>query len=96
MQFTIADGTGSCTFSVFGTLGGLLRVEDIVRISGAYGRLFKNNLSVAMDKHNSRVEKVGEFTMVFKQFPNYSGWNWYEDATPGGGLVSLGDLEYRI
>jgi len=88
-RFVVADETGSATLSIFGTLATLLDEEDIIRITGAYSRLFKNNLSLGLDKHNARIEKVGEFTKVFKRNPNYSAWIWHEDVVHAGQMVQL-------
>ncbi|KAJ6844526.1 SOSS complex subunit B-like protein [Iris pallida] len=76
----VADETASVHFQLWGTECDAFEPGDIVRLTNGIFSYQKNNLVLRAGKRG-RVEKVGEFTMLFVETPNMSEIQWGRDPT---------------
>lgn len=67
----VSDKTGSINMSVWDDLGEVLQCGDIVRLTKGYATLFRGCLTLYSGT-GGKLHKVGEFCMVFAEFPNMS------------------------
>ena len=75
----VADETAAVHFLLWGTECDAFEPGDIVRLtSGIFSYHRGNNLFLRAGKRG-RVEKVGEFTMMFVETPNMSEVRWGPD-----------------
>ncbi len=54
---------------------GTLQAGDIFRLINGSTSLYKEALTLYANR-NSRLERVGDFTMIFAEEPNMSGFRW--------------------
>ncbi|KAG9401830.1 hypothetical protein AC1031_007539 [Aphanomyces cochlioides] len=81
----IADDTAAATLLLKRSLAQYLNCGDIVSIENA-ALIFHNTHLVVSLSPTGRIERVGEFTMVFKENINVSNYVYTKDAS---GLMVL-------
>ena len=52
---------------------------DIIRLVGGYSTLYKNSLVLYSGCMHGRIERIGQYRMIFKEHPNMSGVSWIND-----------------
>ncbi|ETV97020.1 hypothetical protein H310_09855 [Aphanomyces invadans] len=80
----IADDTAAATLLLKRSLAQCLNFGDILSIENA-ALIFHNTHLVVSLSSAGRLERVGEFTMVFKENPNVSNYVYTKD--PSGLMV---------
>ncbi|OQS07514.1 hypothetical protein THRCLA_20144 [Thraustotheca clavata] len=81
----VADETGAATMLVKRSLALCLNCGDILSVENAQ-LVFHNTHLVASLGPNGRLERIGEYVMLFKEAPNVSNYLYTKDAS---GLMVL-------
>jgi hypothetical protein len=86
--FHVADRSGSIVMNVFQHTGEFLNPGDILRISGAYCRIYEETESLQLYAGPfAPIRRVGEDTLVFRVVPNWSHFTWQTDPNDPTSLV---------
>uniref|UniRef100_A0ACD5UMB2 Uncharacterized protein n=1 Tax=Avena sativa TaxID=4498 RepID=A0ACD5UMB2_AVESA len=75
----VADETAAVHFLLWGAECDAFEPGDIVRLTSGIFSYHKGNSLVLRAGKRGRVEKVGEFTMLFVETPNMSEVQWGHD-----------------
>ncbi|XP_065051780.1 SOSS complex subunit B2-like [Rhopilema esculentum] len=70
----VADRTGSINASIWDDFGVHLQAGDIIRFCKGYAQVWKNQLTIYTGR-TGYLEKIGEFCMLFSEYPNMSDIN---------------------
>ncbi len=89
----IADESGAATMLLKRSLVQCLNCGDIVYVESA-ALIFHNTHLVVSLSPNGRIERLGEYTMLFKQAPNVSSYVYTKDAS--GMMVQWMHVFYTI
>lgn len=71
-KFIIADHTGSIILWLWGDMAAYFSPMQIVQLSGAFTRVYRNSLSVYLKKEGGRIVRTGMFRMLFSRSPDMS------------------------
>eukprot|EP00735_Rhodelphis_limneticus_P013785 TRINITY_DN7739_c0_g1::TRINITY_DN7739_c0_g1_i1::g.8350::m.8350 TRINITY_DN7739_c0_g1::TRINITY_DN7739_c0_g1_i1::g.8350 ORF type:complete len:145 (-),score=-8.98,sp/Q66K94/SOSB1_XENTR/44.76/1e-23,tRNA_anti-codon/PF01336.20/0.069,ATP-synt_J/PF04911.7/0.092 TRINITY_DN7739_c0_g1_i1:341-775(-) len=74
----VADHSGCVQMSLWDDLIDQISPSEIFKLMGGRAVLFKNSLMLSMSK-TSVLQRVGEFTLVFKEDVNMSSLQWIQD-----------------
>ncbi|RKP01165.1 hypothetical protein CXG81DRAFT_26133 [Caulochytrium protostelioides] len=83
--FHVADASGSLQMSVWGPLGPLIQIGDMLRVNNAQVRLWRDGaqLQVRADEegpHGGTIQRFGQECMYFLEKPNHSHVIWESDG----------------
>eukprot|EP00052_Salpingoeca_macrocollata_P035234 m.13970 g.13970 ORF g.13970 m.13970 type:complete len:113 (-) comp7706_c0_seq1:192-530(-) len=67
----VADKTAAIQLCLYDEVGNAVTAGDILRLTGGHCTLHKTSLSLFVGP-DGKLEKIGEFTMVFTEKPNLS------------------------
>lgn len=67
----VADKTGCINMSLWDELGEIVQSGDIIRLTKGYSSLYRNHLTLYSGQAG-KLQKVGEYTMIFSETPNMS------------------------
>ncbi|XP_002741698.1 SOSS complex subunit B2-like [Saccoglossus kowalevskii] len=70
----VADKTGSINISIWDAVGDLIQSGDIIRLTRGYASMWKGGLTLYTGR-GGELQRMGEFCMVFSEFPNMSDPN---------------------
>lgn len=74
--FLIADNTACIEFTVWKELGELIKPGDILKLTNCYCNFFKKRLRVYLFGKSGKIQRIGEFTMLFNEDLNMSNVEW--------------------
>eukprot|EP00475_Leptophrys_vorax_P000836 TRINITY_DN1044_c0_g3_i1.p1 TRINITY_DN1044_c0_g3~~TRINITY_DN1044_c0_g3_i1.p1 ORF type:complete len:131 (+),score=36.36 TRINITY_DN1044_c0_g3_i1:246-638(+) len=77
-KILIADETACMHLSLWNEFIDMVREGDIIRLHTGHCTLFKDEMTLYMGKEG-RIEKIGDFEMIFTEQPNVSLWKWEAD-----------------
>lgn len=83
----VADETASVHFQFWNEECDAFQPGDIVRLSNGIFSYNRNKQLVLRAGKRGKVEKVGEFTMVFVETPNMSEIAWVPDPNNSGTFI---------
>ncbi|XP_022150258.1 SOSS complex subunit B homolog [Momordica charantia] len=75
----VADETAAVHFQLWGDECDAVEPSDIIRLTNGIFSYSRNNLVLRAGKRG-KIEKVGEFNMVFVETPNMSEIRWVPDT----------------
>lgn len=75
-RFLVADKSGSMVLTLFGDKGKSFHVMQIIHISGAYSRLYKNSIQLYLKRDGGRIIRKGLFIKEFSNKINISDYEW--------------------
>ncbi|XP_054754248.1 SOSS complex subunit B1-A-like [Lytechinus pictus] len=67
----VADKTGSINMSLWDELGEIIQSGDIIRLTKGYSSMYRNHLTLYSGQAG-KLQKVGEYCMIFSETPNMS------------------------
>ncbi|XP_071484521.1 SOSS complex subunit B2-like [Diadema antillarum] len=67
----VADKTGSINLSVWDEIGEVVQSGDIIRLTKGYASIWRNCLTLYCGQVG-KLQKVGEYCMIFSEYPNMS------------------------
>ncbi|KAK3233176.1 hypothetical protein CYMTET_56510 [Cymbomonas tetramitiformis] len=79
----VADSSAAVNLQLWGNEVDAFQAGDILRLNAGYFTNFKNSLFLKAGKRG-KLEKIGEFTMLFSEAPNMSRLKWNVD--PNGNM----------
>jgi hypothetical protein len=77
-KFLVADASGSVFLWLWGEMAAQFRPMQILRMSGAYTKIYRDHLSVYIKREGGRIIRVGQFRMLFSLLPDISKINWHQ------------------
>lgn len=80
-QSLVADETAAVHFQLWGDECDVVEPSDIIRLTNGIFSYSRNNNLVLRAGKRGKIEKVGEFKMVFVETPNMSEIHWVPDNT---------------
>eukprot|EP00126_Sphaerothecum_destruens_P003818 Sdes_comp17608_c1_seq1m6870 len=81
-RFWVADASGSIEVSVWDDISPLVKLGDVMKMTGGYCALFRSSLTLYAGRHAS-VERIGEFEFNYSETPNMSSnKNWAAVVNP--------------
>lgn len=80
-QSLVADETAAVHFQLWGDECDVVEPSDIIHLKNGIFSYNRNNNLVLRAGKRGKIEKVGEFTMVFVETPNVSNIHWVTDPT---------------
>lgn len=88
--YHVADRSGSIVLNIFQNSGEYLEPGDIIRITGAYCRIYDETESLQLYAGpKAGIKRVGEDVLEFRVMPNWSHFLWETDPNDPQALVSL-------
>lgn len=76
----VADSSAAVNLQLWGNEVEAFQAGDIIRLNAGYFTNFKNSLFLKAGKRG-KLEKIGEFTMLFSEAPNMSRLKWSMDPS---------------
>lgn len=67
----VADKTGCINMSLWDELGEIVQSGDIIRLTKGYSSMYRNHLTLYSGQAG-KLQKVGEYCMIFSETPNLS------------------------
>lgn len=83
----VADETASVHFQLWNEECDVFQPGDILRLSNGIFSYDRSKNMVLRAGHRGKVEKTGEFTMVFVESPNMSEILWVPDPNNSGKYI---------
>lgn len=79
--FLVADASGSILLNLWDEVGVSARPGDILQIRAGFITMFRRCMRLACKVGS--VQRVGWFTMAFKENPNMSSVEWHAESGSG-------------
>ncbi|KAH7440377.1 hypothetical protein KP509_04G104300 [Ceratopteris richardii] len=85
----VADQSASVHLQLWGSECDFFQPGDIVRISRGIFSSYSGNMILRAGR-KGKLEKIGEFTMVFSEFPNMSKVQWAQEPSNPAVWIPIG------